>query len=561
MNPLSRLLVWFLASFFFFLAGIGSHSLWDRDEPRYAQATREMVAGGDYVIPHFNGGIRYDKPPLSYWLMSIPMRVFGMNEFGARFSSALFGALRVAMVFWLARRMGCSPRGADVAALVAMLSALLVVISKAATTDSVLTVTILAGMMLHWEGLRGGWSWWRSGALGVALALSGLVKGPVGIGLILLGFVFYRLFTHWESSRSAAPVSANDKFLHGTSAGIAGPHMLVTIGVFCAVGLPWVVAAWQRTDGDFFIRSIGKHVVDRASSALEGHSGPIYYYLPIILLATVPFTPLVASAFAWLCGQKGRPERRFLLSWLVPGLVLFSVVSTKLPHYVAPLIPSLALMAGLWWTNSEEDRVTTPAWLRIATAVVIGLIGVGLPIAVGIYGAKMKLQLPPGGVIALAISGTVLAAGAVAWGFGSFRRGILLTATGWVAMLLTALIVLLPSVESWRASSQMMAALKRNMPTHTRLLASEYQEPSMVFYWGDGVTMLGKKEYKEAFALLADRSTPTALITTADRWKTWSEKGKKNLPSGLMVVQTGTYFRFEQGKWADLIIIGNWATP
>ena len=167
-----------LSSLGLYLAGNHLHSLWDRDEPRFAEAARYMAFDSDWIIPHFNGSIRYDKPVLIYWLMAPLMSLFGPNEFAARLPSALAGCLNVILLYRLAMQMGASSANAFLAALMFMISPLQVLVSKAAITDAVLQSTVLACTGLLWVQWTSGFRWSRHLALWALLGLSILLKGP-----------------------------------------------------------------------------------------------------------------------------------------------------------------------------------------------------------------------------------------------------------------------------------------------------------------------------------------------------------------------------------------------
>jgi len=349
-------LVFGMASLLYTL-GNGGHSLWDRDEARFSEATREMIETGDWIIPHLNGEIRYDKPILIYWLMSLPMRLWGVNEFSARFPSAMAGALTVLLVFLMAERMGFGLSGSVVAAAAATSSALLFVVFKAATTDATLTLTVTAAMFLYWEQRRRGFSWWRHLAFWAVLGLSALVKGPPGVAVVGLGVLCDKVWTLWTFRRENRPP-------------VCSPHSALStqhsaLGRFCAglvafllVTLPWGWAAWQRTNGEFLRVAFGHHVIDRARESFEGHKGPFFYYVALLPLLLFPMTAVLLNAVRWAVGAAARrnPAVRLLWCWLLPGLVVFSLVKTKLPHYIAPMLPALALMMGGWFSALEKRR-------------------------------------------------------------------------------------------------------------------------------------------------------------------------------------------------------------
>ena len=555
-------LVLFLASFALFLLGNHSHGVWNRDESRYAVATREMIQTGDLIIPHFNGEVRYDKPILIYWLMAAPMKVLGVNEFSVRFPSALMGAFRVVLIYFLALSLGASRRASVLAGVMATLSFLLLLISKAATTDSTLVLTVVAAMFLFWLQVRQGFTWKRHVLFWAAIAFSGLVKGPPGILVVALGTVTFRLLSAWRRRR------------HPESPDEPAPTPFLTwlvrfaggLAVLLLITLPWVIPAWVRTDGGFFAHSIGKHVIERAQTEMEGHGGSFFYYIPVALAAMLPFTALWVASIYWAWKKHRRVEVRFLWSWFLPGLILFSAVSTKLPHYIAPLLPAMILMGALWWTELEVGKFSrqvkrfVPSGWWYAGAIFNLVVGVG--ILVGIPLAIIGIGAPVGPVPVAIIAGLLgpgLILGAHFWWRRQPRRSLAWSAGGWILGLSLGFAFGLPAVNASRPSQKAGAWLQENAPEDTRLLMAEFDEPSLVFYGGGPFTTIGTGEPERAFRLLNDLQTPTALVTTADRWRKY-QREYTGPPVSPRVSERYRVkgFYFERGEPLTLVIAGNW---
>ena len=555
-----------------FLLGNGHHSLWDRDEPRYAVATREMIVKDDWVVPTFNHINRYDKPILIYWLMSLPMRLMGVNEFSARAVSSFSGACVVALVFFLSIRMGCDKQGALVAALTAMLNPLLVVIAKASTTDAFLTLTVVAAIALHWEQTRLGFRWSRHLLFWAVVGASVLTKGPPGamvIGFVtLLGWAFSRKrlpdgeqSINRDSSvpRPETTPSWKDRLLRWGAGGLT----------FLAVTIPWAWAAWARTGGEFFEIAVGHHVIKRASSSLESHRGPIVYYLPVLLVSTLPMSAVVLMGLrrAW-CRKNHAPER-LLWFWILPGLVVFSLVKTKLPHYVAPLTPALALMAGLWWTafrenlhteNPQENTDVNPSrvWWRAGALLMISA-GIGLGVGIGAF---IHMNLFPPLHAPAVFMGALFGLGSLLGGVCWWRRKILPAVGSWVGamvgILLVAVFWVLPVLEMFRPSKITVDWIHQRAPEGTQVMAVEYQEPSLVFYWGGFVEMLGKKEDKKGLNRLLSEDQPVALVTTERRWRKWLDRYETPLPERISTRFQRRFYNFQKGGWIRLVVVGNW---
>ncbi len=572
-----------LAAICLFWLGNGSHSLWDRDEPRYATATREMIERGDYAVPTFNGINRYDKPILIYWLMAVPMRLFGANEFSARAVAGLAGAANILLVFLLARRLGCRRRTAAIAAAAAALSPLIFIISKAATTDSVLVLTVLAAMFLHEEQRRMGFSWARHLGFWAVMALSILVKGPVGPAVVGLGALMWGV---WE--RRAARRTAHREFPYPSEDNrppFDEPHprprpsrfLPLPIGVLLllAITLPWAWLAWQRTEGEFFFVSIGRHVIERASRSLESHKGPFVYYLPVLLAALAPILAPGLAALRWAWRERSHsPALRFLWSWLVPGFVMFSAAKTKLPHYIAPLLPAMFLMFALWWEETGGHGKPSPdqqksangvfpwrGWWRVGAAASL-LFGIaaaaGIPVA--IWRTPFNIILAPALVMAAALGVGFIGAGWL-WWRGNGPRGTAFAMIGWAAALLTVLLWGLPRLEPLRPSKNLMTSLRAEAPPAAHLMAVDFQEPTLVFYWGARVEMMGRDDYAKGIRALSDASAPAALVCPEGRWKNWTRRWGKPLPPCVRIISRSNYYDFQKGRPLDLLLICNWPPP
>lgn len=541
---------WWLLSLFFiglawFWAGVGAHSLWDRDEPRYSEATRHMVESGDWIVPRFNGAIRYDKPILVYWLMGISVKIFGLGEFAVRAPAGVAGTVTALLIFLLAHRFGAGFQARMLAAVCGLIYALLMVVSKAATTDAVLTLTVVACLFLHWEQLRLGFSWGRHLGFSAIMALSLIHKGPVGPPIVLLAMAANALWS-WRvdpAGRRSRPGS---------------PHALVQIAVaivvILAVALPWAVAVQEATDGDFLLHSFKRHVVERATSAMESHGGPIFYYIPVLLIGTFPFAALTLVTLPWAWRERADARVRFLWSWLLPGLLMFSIVRTKLPHYIAPLLPAVALMTALWW----EQRPAPGGWWWRAGALVMGLLGAGLLVGLPIGVFLMRLPILPPAVSIAVCAGIGSIAGAVLWWRLDAPRAVSTWAITWALAAGLTYLWALPALEPMQASKRLMAFVRAVAPPGTRICAVEFNEPTLVFYGGTQITMFSSKsrEIPKGLAILWD-GKPAVFVMPESRWEKWNREATEPIPESARIIHRGAYLAANRGKVEKFVVIGN----
>src|SRR5256885_1093513 len=358
-------IVLFVGCVLFHLAGTWSLPLIDRDEPRFAEAAREMRERADFIIPYFNNQFRFDKPPLTYWFQVVSYRVFGENDFAARFPTAIAAALvAVVLLAW-----GQQLRDQKVgwwAAIIFTLSLWTFIQGKAATADMWLVLFVTLAHSAAWELFQGNTEhrtpniesrtvfWW---IFYVSLAFAFLAKGPIGWTPLLTVAIAHRF--HRQKH-----FAAHFKFVRG---------LLLMLVLICLWGIPALV----RTQGEFFRVGIGKHVVERSVATMEGHgASSVWMYLALLPFY---FLTVFASFFPWsiklpalwkkLRAQRDRTDQ-FLLAGALIIFGIFTVVQTKLPHYTLPAFPLLALLVA---RRSES--------LRFARALPIAATAVYLAIA------------------------------------------------------------------------------------------------------------------------------------------------------------------------------------
>jgi len=280
------LLIFGFCAFLFFY-GAGQFGLIGADEPRYAQVAREMLDRHDWITPVLNGRPWLEKPPLYYWQAMLAYSVLGVTktdsadvsgyrsmDVAARFPSALDATLLVVAVYLFFRRFR---RGAEVdAALITASCAGIIGYARAASMDMALAATFAIGMLAWWA--------WRESesrvylaALYVCMALGTLAKGPIAPFLAGIVIVLFAAATRqWRL--------------------IVKTLWLPGILLFCALALPWYVAVEMRNP-QFFREFFLEHNLARFSTNLYHHTEPFWYYLPVVLLALVPWTVFIIAAF------------------------------------------------------------------------------------------------------------------------------------------------------------------------------------------------------------------------------------------------------------------------
>src|SRR6266576_3798062 len=310
----------FFGCLLFHLAGTWSLPLIDRDEPRFAEAAREMRERADFIVPYFNNQFRFDKPPLTYWFQLASYRVFGENDFAARFPTAIAAALvAVILLAWGLFKANIEHR-----------------------TSNIEHRTVF---------------WWT---FYISLAFAFLAKGPIGWTPLLTVAIAHRF--HRQKH-----FAAHFKFVRG---------LLLMLVLICLWGIPALV----RTQGEFFRVGIGKHVVERSVATMEGHGASSFW----MYLALLPFYFLTvfASFFPWsvklpaLC-KNLRAQRdgtdQFLLAGALIIFGIFTLVQTKLPHYTLPAFPLLALLVARRFESLRFARALPIAATAVYLAVALFL--------------------------------------------------------------------------------------------------------------------------------------------------------------------------------------------
>ena len=351
-KPLKSETAWFLAALALliltsFFAGLGSAPLFDVDEGAFSEATREMLVSKNYLTTYLNGMPRFDKPILIYWLQLSSVRFFGLSEFAFRLPSALAGSVWATAIFLFVKRES-NNRQAFMAAALMVLSLQINVIAKAAIADGLLNCFLaitMFGVLRHiLTGSRP--------ALYLAFAAAGfgmLTKGPIAL-LIPLGVSF--LFALQDAS------------LKSWFRMVLNPLGIV---LFAVIALPWYLLEYRDQGMAFIEGFFYKHNLSRFNSSFEGHSGSLFYYIPVILVGTIPFTGLFFTVLFKLKTLLTDRVNRFLVIWLGFVFIFFSLSGTKLPHYmIYGYTPLFVLMARALPMSRHPERFVLWPLLMLA---------------------------------------------------------------------------------------------------------------------------------------------------------------------------------------------------
>lgn len=535
------------------LPNLGAPSLWDVDEGVNAEAAREMRENDTWVIPTFNYKLRTAKPVMLYWLQRVSYAAFGVSEWSARLPSVLAAWATALLTYELARRMFGRPTG--LLAGVVLVSALEVcVLAHAATPDATLLLFTVLTFYLFWSRHEGGSRrWWLPTAAACGLAV--LTKGPVGValpGLVLL------LYFAWNRELGRL----FDRKLIG--AGL----------VFALVAGPWYGLVTAETRGQWLGAFLGQENLSRFVTPMQNHRGPIYYHAAALVALFTPWTVFLFAAL-WYAGQGarraagplpegkggGEPVRafRFLICWFGAYLVFFSVAATKLPNYVLPLYPALAVLTARFLTRWQSGELVLPKWLMpvgvaglVLTAAVVGggLLVAGDTVPALPRGARLFPGLGPWAVIALVPLGTAVVL-ALALRANDRTRFVCAAAVGAVAF--TGLTAAFPTlaIDPYKAPKELVRASGVGDPSRDlRLAHCEWFQPSLVFYARREVVEVMDAEAIIEFLALP---TPGYLFIPA---KTWEGSVERMVPVPTRVVAR----RYDFYRNYEVIVVTNEVT-
>jgi len=348
-----------------FFAGLGSLPLLEPDEGRNAEAAREMLASGDWIVPHYDGLAYLDKPVVFFCMVALSLRLGGLDEWAARAPSALMGLCLLLLAWILTRRM-CGNSAALRAVAIIATAPLVVVFSRLVIFDMTLAFLMTLAMVSFWFAEAAGFK--RPGMdilMFFALGLATITKGPVGFLLPLLSIAVYEA-------------------VRGELRELKRLRWGLGVAVFLAAVLPWFILVSVRHP-DFPRYALLEESLARFSGGLVHRQGGLLYYIPVYLAGFFPWSIFLLWA-GWSRHKRLKEFRdrsfssnMYLLTWSAVTFVFFSLSRSQLPGYFLPaIVPLGILMAKAWNDVGEPGAKRAPDWL---TAGFASLLGVGLIVA------------------------------------------------------------------------------------------------------------------------------------------------------------------------------------
>lgn len=478
----------------------------DRDESRFAQASKQMVETGDYVDIRFQEEARHKKPIGIYWAQSSVVNIaqaLGMDNATTTIwlyrIPSLIGALGAVLATYWAALVVFNRFGAMLAALMLSTSVLLSVEARLAKTDALLllTITLAMGVLLRlYIHKHQALSKKHLAVFWGAMAAGILIKGPI-IALVA-GLAVSALCLWDRSAKWLKPL----KPLWG---------LLITLVLVS----PWFIAIALKSNGAFFAESVGKDMLAKVGGAQEKHGAPPGFYLITFFATFWPSSLIIAMVAPATWKLRHEPLIRFGLAWIVPTWLLFELVPTKLPHYILPLFPVMALLT---MRVLCEPAAQLYRWGTKALSSAIWIIPMLAFVALSIFVWQTEHRILISALPFVIVSG-VLA-------FYSWR--LIYAETPLKALPIACIAAIpfswgvfisLPTVEALRMSPNLAASVKeimRNDPSckNPAIVTAGYREPSLVFLVG---TQLQMQNGEEAARFLKGDGCRIAFIAEKER--------------------------------------------
>ncbi|NHN85855.1 phospholipid carrier-dependent glycosyltransferase [Acetobacter musti] len=535
------------AVFFLLLPGRASIPPFDRDEPRYMQATAQMLESGNFVDVRFQDKPRYLQPAGIYWLEAAAVSLSGTLRQREIWAYRVPSLLAMTAAVVLTARMGAllfTPAAGLMAGVLLGTSVLVTAEGRMATIDSTLLLVVVLVQAVLLRVLRD-----RAAGRPTPVWTAVLFWGALGCGLMLKGPVI--LIPGLGTPLAFAFVEREWSWLKRLRPGWGWLVML-------AVVLPWCIAIGVVSHGEFFQRAVGRNFLGKIGHGQEAHGAFPGYHLAVFAIAFWPGSFFAAAAIPVIWSWRASWKVRFLLCWIVPHWLVFELIATKLPHYVLPAYPAIAILtaAALQAAGNEWTFWRRSVWGRILLGfygVVCAAIGIALSVA-GIALTKVLVgQIPVSAWLAAGGSLPLLALAVREVVRGRLWQSAMCSAACAVVIYMGLFLGIVPRLDEIWLAPRIADLVDEYRPCPaTEVVSSSFSEPSLVFL------MHGKVELRNARegAAMLSRNPSCGLVLVDRRdFATFREalSGK-----GVHEVEYGRVsgFNYSTGKWLDLGLYG-----
>ncbi|MGQ0550665.1 MAG: ArnT family glycosyltransferase [Armatimonadota bacterium] len=460
-----RLVLIVCGALMLFTYGLGTPTLWDQDEALYTDIARQIADGGDPFTLQSNGRPWFVHPPLFMWLQAMTGRLFGFTEFTARIWSAIAATAAVAVTFLLARLLYDARTGLLAAAVLATTMQFLGQ-ARLAIFDPLLLVFVLLALYMYLVAYTTGsrrahlWAWMWAG-------WATATKGPIGLllpGMVVVAlWIVRRDWSRWRDIPALGPA------------------------IFAVVGLPWYLIEIARHGQEFVQAALGYYLVNRFFGVVENQPGPWWYYVPVLLAGAFPWTAYLPPAVVYHARRRDHLASQVILLWVGITVVFYSIAGTKLPNYLLPVYPLIAIgVARLALDALDRRTADAPRLMRWAFALL--LVGLAVFISTALvfgrveYPAQLAaLRSAVALIVAIFVAGSIASLATYVLGRPALAVGAL------VATVVVALPVLvhhtLPAVEAQRPLPRVARVLAGRMRPGDALGAVRMHTNASLMYY------------------------------------------------------------------------------
>jgi len=462
-----------------FLPGFVSLQPMDRDEPRFAQASKQMLETGDFVDIRFQSEARHKKPVGIYWLQSAAVGAAeGLGAHNARTTIAFYrvpslvGALATVLLTYWAALAFLTRRDAFLAAAFTAASLILMVEARLAKTDAVLTACSVAAMGgLARAYLARGAARLPTGTVLVfwaAVALGILVKGPMVV-------VFAGVAAVVLSVRERSP-----RWLLALRPGLG-------LALTAVIVAPWFVAIASKTGGAFYAEAVGHDMLGKVGTAQTYHWAPPGFYFIAFFATFWPAAALAAIAAPTVWTKRRDDVYAFALAWTVPTWLILEAVPTKLPHYTMPLLPAIAIATVAAMTRGD---VGPHRWGAKPVALLMPFIPIGLTAALAYATWTLDGTVPLAALPLLLVACILSVMAYRLFGRGEISGAALANVAAAAVLAVGVFGFVQPVLQSLKLSPRLVQAAQAAGCPEPQIGTLGYREPSLVFLAGTGMAML-----------------------------------------------------------------------
>ena len=490
------------------LPGLGVGTLWDNSETAYGEVAREILLRHDWLVMHFNGLPWFVQPPLYFWLAALFAKVFGVNAFALRLPSALATIGMGGCVGYV----GATLAGTSVGiygAVILSTSLMQAIIGRLAIMDALLDLAVTVGILSLFRAFTGGRSTLTMLGAAAGMGFGILAKGPVAIAIVVLVIVPWLI---WERSMKAR---------------LSVPALRVwaaAVAVLLVIVVPWFLLVTIRVGDGALAKLIGHYTIGRYLGTIENQSGPLWYYVPVVILGFFPWIAYLpgAIAAAWResrsQGSLGRMQlARLCIVWTVLPFVFFSFAQTKLPNYIALELPALALLVALWFDRAANGEARRGI---LGATVIVPVTIAAVAIAIALFARDAHVVTGAQAVIGdLAWMGTIIFIGSILtyalFALGSTQIAPYALAVTALLMVSYTAIIAVPHAEPFKPIPQLAAVIRaQERPGDAVAIQGAAGGNALIFYTQPPVLTMSDETNPRAAICGSSR---VYLVTSKDR--------------------------------------------